>query len=236
MLVAGFVLSTTGPAYAGTLDQQQSQTNHVAPTYGCFTIFGSTYCFDSSWAQTFTAGLSGPLDRVDLLLAREGTPTPLMVEIRTVTSGCPSDTVLASTQLPSADVPPATGSPPAFTPITFSSPANVVTGTQYAVVFYTTPGNAYDVFYDEVYFPPNPYSGGRMCTSASPPATWGAGSPGSYDDLAFKTYVVAPPAPPGANTGQRTAAVKQCTKQARKHGWPKKRLKRCKRKAKKLPL
>ena len=44
---------------------------------------------------------------------------------------------------------------------------------------------------------------------------------------------VTAPTPP---TGQRAAALKKCKKKAKKKGWTKKRLKRCKQKATLLPL
>ena len=78
-------------------------------------------------AQTFTAGLSGELARIDLGVGRtEGT---LTIEIRETSNGIPTDTVLASSVLSSALL--------AMDPVWFSAPANVTMGTQYAIVLST---------------------------------------------------------------------------------------------------
>jgi hypothetical protein len=233
-LSMGLLVVPPASALADTLDQQQTQTGgFVATTESC--IPPNPTCVDVSHAETFTAGLSGAVDRVDLVLDRSNATTaPLTVEIRTVTSGCPSATVLASTQVAAADVPVATGPTPPFDAITFPNPAPVAAGSQYVVVFYTASGNDYLGYGSTA----DPYSGGQACSSFStPPSTWGAEA---NLDFAFKTYVgplpPPPPPPPSTATGQRAAALASCKKRAHKHGWSHKRLKKCKRKANLLPI
>ena len=59
-------------ASAGTLDQQQT-----TPGFGSIAVDASF-----SRAQTFTAGLTGQLDQVDLKLQGMSLTTPLTVQIR----------------------------------------------------------------------------------------------------------------------------------------------------------
>ncbi len=90
-------------------------------------------------AQTFTAGLSGPLGKVELYLNRinlaEVPELPITVEIRTVSGLDPSETVLATATIPADAIPIAQA--PAWVPATFAAPAAVVAGTGYAIVAYT---------------------------------------------------------------------------------------------------
>lgn len=208
-------------ALAGTLDQQQ--------TDGGGGFIGITAA--SGVAQTFTAGISGGLDQVDLNLEESGNPTDLNVEIRDV-SGVPGEVVLASHGVPGTAVP----SLAEWVPVSFNSPAVVAAGTQYAIVAYTSGGSLYK-WADSV--SANPYGGGLAFTApGSPPSGfWTSQS----SDFAFKTYVVptppsvpaTPPSPPlvPANTGRRAAALKKCKK---KHSA--KARKRCRKRAKRIPV
>src|SRR3954464_6063363 len=99
-------------------------------------------------AQTFTAGLSGPLGKVELYLNRlnivVGEPPPelpITVEIRTVSGLDPSTTVLATATIPASAIPIA--QEPAWVPATFNTPTAVVAGTQYAIVAYTASAYAW---------------------------------------------------------------------------------------------
>ena len=226
VLCAGCLLAP-GVALAGTLDQQQTDGSG-----GNSAIFSG-----QSDAQTFTAGLSGGVDQVDLQLQAPLTPTaPLTVEIRDVSGGSPGSMVLASQSVPGSSVPVS----PAFVSIHFATPAPVVAGTQYAIVAYSSTISTNG--YGWAYSPngANPYAGGEgLYTLTSPPS--GAWTPLSgMADLAFKTYVVVPtlgPAGPTSGpTGQRAAALKRCKKRAHKHHWSKDRLKKCKKKARLLPV
>jgi hypothetical protein len=172
-------------AQADTLDQSQTDIlGAPAPVVGPGAI-GT-----QSVAQTFTAGLSGPLDRVQLHLILGSFNTnfsPLTVELRNTVSGAPGSTVLATAQVPASSV---TTIGDWFDAI-FSSPATVTAGTQYAIVAYAT--GSLDVYeWDESFGDLYP-GGGPFSTPSSPPSSssWAAGS--GYD-FAFRTYVVTPPA------------------------------------------
>jgi hypothetical protein len=201
-LVATFLLAATASAFAGTLDQQQTQSDSEAGL-----------SVGQSSAQTFTAGITGGLDRADLLLRKIGSPVePLTVEIRNAAGGRPGMAVLASASIPMS----ALGSSAAFVPATFAAPAAVTAGTQYALVAYTTHA-ANDCCGWSYQDATNPYSGGAgLNSNAVPPqAPWG--TQGGGDDYAFMTYVVpappvvpSPPAsPPGS--GAPNAATQQVT-------------------------
>ena len=181
-------LAGAGPAAAGTLDQQQTTTNQ----YG---IIGGPDSWRISSAQTFTAGETGDLDRVDLYLRESDAPNNsagLTVEIRKVSAGAPGSDVLASDTLTPAEIPDWFDSA-AFVSATFDPPAPVTAGTQYAIVAYTGAADGY-VWGMAGEF----YAGGQQFYSlTSPPGTWTA-EPGF--DMAFKTYVEQP-APQFAFTG-----------------------------------
>jgi hypothetical protein len=167
-------------AFGQTLDQQQTDF-----TAGGEPVNGPGRGGDSA-AQTFTAGLSGALDRVDLALSQASTPAvgPLTVEIRNVdASGAPGETVLASTDVPQPDVPTGGSQALAFVEVPFDSPATVVAGGQYAIVAY--PGGS--DFYQWGRSGADLYAGGsRFDSFESPPVTW---RPPSSNDFAFRTYV-----------------------------------------------
>jgi hypothetical protein len=211
-----------GAALAGTLDQHQD--SGAAP-------FGEVSTSDD-YAQTFTAGITGGVDRVDFFTGGTfgGTPTaPLTVQIQDVSAGAPNGAVLASQNFAFSGTVPAA----AFVPINFTTPAPVVAGTQYAIVASSTTG------------PSNPYpwwgasgdtytAGDPFNRAPSPPGqAWqnqGSSPPPGFD-LAFRTYVA--PSALGS-TGRRAAALKKCKKKfERNHN--KSAFAKCKKKAKKLP-
>jgi hypothetical protein len=207
-----------GAALAGTLDQQQTDGSSV----GGYAISAA-----ESNAQSFTAGLSGGLDRVDLFLEPNMAPSAyLSVEIRDVSGGAPGSLVLASRSVPAPSIPGTA----AFVSINFAPPAPVAAGTQYAIVAYSAAaGSSSYLWHYSVPSNPNPYAaGGHFLTSSSPPS--GAWTPNSPEDLAFRTYVV-PSTPTSTPTGQRIVALKKCKK---KHS--KKARKRCRKKAQRLPV
>jgi hypothetical protein len=208
------VVALVGPgtALAGTLDQQQ--TNAGGGTYALSNVV--------SHAQTFTAGVSGGVDQVDLDLATVTTLDPLTVEIRNVAGGAPGTTVLASGSTPSTSAVPL-----AFVPIHFATPAPVVAGTQYAIVAWTqdTAGG-----WGWGHSAADSYTGGTAFTLNAPVPPTGTWSSDAVD-LAFKTYVAPSTAAITGPTGQRAAALKKCKK---KHSHKAK--KKCKKKARKLPV
>ena len=222
MLLVGIALGALGlaasSASADTLDQQQTDTS----TNGY--IVGPALGAAASSAETFTAGLSGGLDRADLFLSTFGAnPVAVTVEIRDTSSGTPSNNVLASGSIPAASVGSAPG---AFVPVAFSSPATVQAGTQYAIVAYTGGSNGYKWWGANG----TPYGGGHgFSDSHSPPTGW-LTSPVTF---AFRTYVNPAGSPSGSTsgpTGQRAAALAKCK---HKHG---KKRKKCKKRANLLPV
>jgi hypothetical protein len=207
---AALLLGIAAPASAGTLDQQQTTFNTDAGMFATQSI-----------AQTFTAGITGGLDRADLLIFKSpGDPTePLTVEIRNTSAGAPGASVLASASVPTSAI----GEAAAFVPVTFATPAAVTVGTRYALVAYnaratnTWGGWNYQNTTDA-------YAGGEGFNSGGPlpPQNWNA-QPG--DDYGFKTFVT-PPAP-----GQ--PAKKKCKKKKNKKRSAGSAKKKCKKKKKK---
>ena len=178
-LVLALSLAGTLPAGAtGTLDQ--SQTTHVLNA-GWSVIGGTTWS-----AQTFTAGLTGSLDQVDLLLTKFfDPPGDVVVEIRDISGVVPASTVLASATVLETNI---AFSTPVSVPL--SPPAPVVAGTQYAIVLHS-PGGVSGANYGAGQAATNPYAGGQRLISSNSGATW-ALSGITYNpnlDLVFKTYV-----------------------------------------------
>ena len=169
-LLAGLLLPAT--AQAGTLDQQQTTA----------TTSAGIEAGSQSAAQTFTAGLTGKLDQIELLLLRYTGPsaTPITVEIRDVSGGVPGSTVLATATLSEAAV-PGTGTFTWLT-VTFADPASVTAGTQYAIVLM---GGAGYVAWG--YTSGDPYASGAgfFTREYTGSAAWVA----LGGDYAFRTYV-----------------------------------------------
>ena len=204
---------------AGTLDQQQ-------PTVGSMALNAHS---TQSVAQTFTAGLSGKLDQVDLNLNKSGTPpVPLSVELRDVSAGLPGSAVLASQSVLASSVVAFPGS--GWVSFAFPMPGSVTAGTQYAIV-----AQSAAVFPDTYAWSQgtgtDPYAGGAAYVAlSSPPTTAWMPVPVGPPDFAFKTYVVPAP-PPTPPTGQRAAALKKCKQKEKK-----KARKKCRKRAQLLPV
>lgn len=169
---------------AGTLDQFETR------------IDGSSNITETVWeGQTFTAGITGLLDQVDVGLARQGSSGPLTVQIRTVMpDGAPSNVVLATATLPEASVSTTTIG---FVSVPLTPGTAAVAGTQYAIVlgaplavdpaFYAL-GEACGVSVVPQPCSGDPYPGGRALVSHTSAATWSLYS--QTFDTAFRTYVV----------------------------------------------
>ncbi len=228
-IVVAATLLVPNLAMAGTLDQQQ-------PTVTSMALNAHSM---QSVAQTFTAGLTGKLDQVDLNVNKSGTPpVPLTVELRGVSAGLPGSAVLASQTVLASSVVAFPGS--GWVSFAFPTPGSVTAGTQYAIV-----AQSAAVFPDTYAWSQgtgtDPYAGGAAYfASSSPPTTAWMPVPIGPPDFAFKTYVVPgpPQTPTGATpaTGQRAAALKKCKKRARKNNWSHKRLRKCKKRANLLPV
>jgi VCBS repeat-containing protein len=147
-------------------------------------------------AQTFTAGLSGPLGKVELYLNRinlvEVPELPITVEIRTVSGLDPSDTVLATATIPSSAIPIA--QLPAWVPATFSTPATVFAGTQYAIVAYTDSAYSWHASSGAG----DAYTGGSRRIRDTDFPEWRSGCGLCTIDMAFRTFVDVS-SPPVAN-------------------------------------
>jgi hypothetical protein len=164
-------------ASAGTLDQQQTLSN-----FG-----GLQVASNDSKAQTFTAGLTGQLDQIDLALSGMSVTTPLTVQIRDGSATAPGDTVLASASVPTSAV----TSSESFVPITFASPTSVTAGTQYSIVALNDSSGWF--WYAGKTDTASAYEGGRLYSSPNgPPGTgpWFEGN--TMADFEFKTYVAPP--------------------------------------------
>jgi hypothetical protein len=207
-VVCAICVLTPGAALAGTLDQQQT----------AFDAGTGTIESGDTPAQTFTAGLSGGIDQVDLHLEDHGATTPVTVEIRDTSGGAPGATVLAAQSIPASSI----SVTPSWVTVNFATPAPVTAGIQYAVLAYSSPISMPQHY--EWGYAGDVYAGGRFTYASSLSGPW---STPSTNDLAFKTYV----APPKAATGQRAAALKKC-----KHKHSKKKRKKCRKRAKLLPL
>jgi hypothetical protein len=222
-VAAAAALVPAASASAGTLDQQQTLSN-----FGGLSV--------TKYAQTFTAGLTGQLDQVDLALSGMSPTTPLTVQIRDGSATAPGSTVLAGASVPTSAV----TSSESFVPITFASPASVTAGTQYSIVALSdVPGSWF--WYSGQVAVVSAYPGGKLYSSPDG-IDWFEGN--TTADFEFKTYVAPPPPPaPGGSgtgaapaTGERAAALKKCKKKRKKLGWSKKQYKKCKRNALKQPV
>jgi hypothetical protein len=130
-------------------------------------------------AQSFTAGLTGPLSRVSLGIYRVNTPTQITASIYAAgISGNAEGSALASKTLDATTIPTSEGG--ALVAFDFVSPTTVTAGTQYVIVV-TTPDSSPNV-YKWGYIIGNSYAGG---TGIVFPLT----SPTVLGDLVFKTFV-----------------------------------------------
>jgi hypothetical protein len=164
------------PAQAATEQLDQS-----APIGSRLTIVSSS---SSSIGQTFTAGLTGRLTRIQLGLDTLAESVSLTIEIRTTdANGVPTGQGEAGTGvvLASATLAPEDTSH-TWTDITFADPPNIVSGATYAIVAVPTgiwgwygPAEDVDVYTSGVFAVCSP---GTACSL-----------PPSIFDQAFETYV-----------------------------------------------
>ncbi len=153
-----------------TLDQIQTQQNAAR------NVYGSQYA-----GQTFTANITGTLTKVTLRLLKTGAPPdPIVVEIRDSVSDLPGTTIYATANKSANDI---TTSWTDYDFI-FDSPASVSASTQYAIVIYTTNGDASNYFRVR-HQNTDVYAGGRRVQSNNGGSSW----TGSAQDTYFTTYV-----------------------------------------------
>lgn len=181
LLVAG---TGTSSAVAGTLDQQ------YVPSSGGTARVG---CVNNALGQTFTAGATGVLDQVDLLLF-----APAFLSLSTAPTG---DLTITITAVDAGGLPvPLAGSVPGTIPassapaspgswVSVAVNANIVAGTQYAI---TAVGSPTDGCWAWIGDASGTYAGGNEVFSTDNGATWVSSS---GVDVGFKMYVaVATPA------------------------------------------
>jgi hypothetical protein len=149
--------------------------------------------------QTFTAGLSGPLTSVEVFLVdvdgKSGTEPGLTVALASTSSGLPVGVALAASTIPDSDVP----SVPGVVTVTFSSPATVTAGEQYAILITTSEtysnykwcGDGADT-----------YSGGTSLDDSPEDRNW---RQTAYKDMSLRTYVDVPAAPSNGSGSQSVA-------------------------------
>jgi hypothetical protein len=181
------VLALVPWAAAGTLDQSQPVISTTT-----YTAVSDIY----PKAQTFTSGLTGALDRVDLAIGRAASSVTatLVVEIRPLSGGVPSGPPLASASIPAANVPVALGGlPSAFYSIQFAAPAPVAVGVQYAIVASASSCGGGNCYFSALGPPGDSYPAGSILFSQDFGATWIPYTVFGSADLPFKTYVLTVP-------------------------------------------
>ena len=157
----------------------------------------TSYFAGRTVAQTFTAGITGPLDHIDVYIDAFFEPSnyPATVEIRGTANGSPTTQVLSSGFFPN-------GFPLGWTSISFPSQNPVLTtSAMYAIVFSdddttptTSPTNGVAVRWD-----PASYPAGQLLVSNGTdwqPLLLG-GSPATAGDMAFRTWMVPEPGTAG---------------------------------------
>jgi hypothetical protein len=163
---------------APRIDQQN--TNVTTSGFG----FNST-----AWAgQTFTAGVTGDLTRVDLDLfcsGCTGTTPNITVSIR-ATAGSPA--VPTGADLASATIPGFSSGAGGYFSANFASPLAITAGTRYAVIMRPV-ANPSAGIYAYVVSSANPYPNGQRITSADSGVTWVADITSGGRDLGFKVFV-----------------------------------------------
>jgi len=136
------------------------------------------------YAQTFQAGATGTLDKVKFYFKIDGAPSAdLTVEIKAVDGGTgkPTGSALASYIIPEASL-PLSEEDSKLTTVEFSSPASVVSGTKYAIVF-KTDGDLYGYTGGDDSLP---YANGQAWESTDGESSWASRE--DYE-MYFETYV-----------------------------------------------
>jgi Carboxypeptidase regulatory-like domain len=143
----------------------------------------------TNWAgQTFTAGVTGQLTRVDLDLfcsACTGTTPNITVSIR-ATAGSPA--VPTGADLATATIPGFSSGSGGYFSANFAAPLTVNAGTRYAVIMRPV-ANPSAGIYAYVVSSANPYPNGQRVTSANSGGTWTADITSGGRDLGFKAFV-----------------------------------------------
>lgn len=150
------------------------------------TIDGYGFTSTSWFAQSFTAGMGGQLERVDVDLfcsGCTGTTPNVTVSIRATSGDLPTGADLAS-----ATIPGFSSGAGGYYAAVFASPATLTAGTKYAIVVRAA-SNPSSGTYAYVISSRSPYAGGRRSTSSNSGGTWAVANPST--DIGFKTYMKA---------------------------------------------
>jgi len=183
--VAACAMAATVAWATGTLDQSNPGPSNSA-TGEC----GAS----EEVAQTFTAGLTGSLDTVELALFRHGTIGNVVVSIvgtgDLLHPGEPDVSDILASQTISQDA--------IQDPVVFDTPASVTAGTKYAI-WVTTPdcvsnGGDNELLWWETVS--NQYENGVLCFRTF---NWDCTGGNAGYDFVFATYVTVPPPPPSAD-------------------------------------
>lgn len=180
VMATGMWTATSPAAAAATLDQE----DYTLITQTMADIGTSIAANRGPYAQTFTAGVTGALTSVTLPLQKQGTGAGATASIYTTSGGIPV-CALATEPIDMSAAPTATITIPMNTvSISFTSPAQVEAGTQYAIVVSSTDRGANSIWWSGK--TTDVYSAGAGLQSVS--GTWGSvqGSPGT--DWGFETY------------------------------------------------
>ena len=146
-----------------------------------------------SYGQSFTAGLGGPLTRIDFQLGRNaGVTQPLNVELRTATGDLPDlspSGLLFSGSIAASNVPVLIFTSSFTTSIDLSSAPPVVTpGEKLVVLLSTSDGDWYN-WDNSGYFNSNPYPNGTAIQMTPNSPSW---SVMDAWDFGFRTWVAVP--------------------------------------------
>jgi hypothetical protein len=190
--VAFLLTMTAGTALAtvpGTLDQDQTATTATLPP-------------QTLLAQTFTAGLSGALEAVQVHTALEVAPNgvakphagSITIQITGTSSGLPTSTILASATVSN----PADGDWNLFE---FSPAYHVVSGTKYAILLQGTGGIEWNGACADNYGPGTALIADSTWKTI---ATWN--DQYCVQDFAFRTYVNTNATPPPTSTAVSSPA------------------------------
>jgi hypothetical protein len=164
ILMSAILLFCSGVYAVPTLDQYQNdQDGGTAPR-----------SVDKA-AQTFTAGLTGTLDHLEIGCTSTG---PTTWEIRETTAGLPNSTVLGSVVV-SSDM------TLGWNTIDLSSEnISINAGTMYSIVTYF-PAGGYEML--RAMFDPDSYTAGQFCYDTG--SGWYAVTTSGGADWQFRTYV-----------------------------------------------
>ncbi|MBI4384134.1 MAG: hypothetical protein HY579_08895 [Nitrospinae bacterium] len=168
---------------SGTETSDQSQT-----TDGESNVFGYSTSDQEKIGQTFTAGATGLLTKVDLKLSLYNSPTDsATVAIYNASGDLPAGSPISSVETIASS---SLTSTPAVYSFTFATAANVTSGTTYAIVLGRSGSlDVANAYYARLQSASPPYTGGRFARYSS--SAWTGGP----EDMYFTTYVRPVPIP-----------------------------------------